>query len=154
MKPEVNFRKIEFGSDAYREALQLRHEVLRAPIGLNLYEEDLSKESDERHFGLFGANDVLVACVTAVPLSPAAAKLRQMAVSAAHQRKGYGQRIIRCLEDRLARDGVAEISMHARVSAVSFYQRLGYSMDGDPFTEVGIPHVRMRKRITSSSGAG
>ena len=144
----MNFGEMEFGSDAYREALQLRHEVLRAPIGLNLYGEDLSNERLERHFGLFDDNNALIACVTAVPQSPGKAKLRQMAVSAAHQRKGYGQRIIRQLEDHLARNGVAEISMHARLSAVSFYQRLGYSIMGDPFTEVGIPHVRMRKVLS------
>lgn len=35
--------------------------------------------------------------------------------------------------------------LHARDSALDFYLSLGYSIVGDPFEEVGIPHHRMEK---------
>ena len=41
--------------------------------------------------------------------------------------------------------------MHARMTAVGFYAKLGYTRVGDGFTEVGIPHVKMEKRLQPCS---
>jgi predicted GNAT family N-acyltransferase len=41
--------------------------------------------------------------------------------------------------------------MHARMTAVGFYTKLGYAKVGHEFREVGIPHVRMEKYIQPSS---
>ncbi len=142
----MTFTEIPYGSSAYQAECLLRHEVLRVPIGLSLRDEDLSNEWDQLHFGLFD-DDELVACVIAVVLSPTEAKIRQMAVSPEHQGKGRGRRIIEGLERHLAERGVTYFSMHARMSAVGFYLKLGYSKVGEEFTEVGISHVRMEKRV-------
>jgi len=37
--------------------------------------------------------------------------------------------------------------LHAREAAIPFYLRLGYELEGEPFTEVGIPHRRMVKLL-------
>lgn len=142
----MRFHEIPYGSPAYQAECALRHEVLRVPIGLRLHDEDLSSEGDQLHFGLFD-DDELVACVIAVVLSPTEAKIRQMAVSPEHQGKGCGRRVIEGLEGHLAARGVTYFSMHARMSAVGFYEKLGYSKIGEEFTEVGLPHVRMEKRV-------
>jgi predicted GNAT family N-acyltransferase len=47
--------------------------------------------------------------------------------------------------------GITHLLMHARLSAVGFYQKLGYEKVGGSFTEVGIPHVRMEKYIHLSA---
>jgi predicted GNAT family N-acyltransferase len=142
----MNFLEIEHGSAAYRQECELRHRVLRVPLGLSLHDEDLSQERLQTHFGLFDGG-ALVACVIAAPLSPTAAKIRQMAVSAEHQGQGCGRRIIAGLEAHLAARGVVQLSMHARLTAVGFYEKLGYARTGPEFTEVGIPHVKMEKRL-------
>jgi len=144
------FTEIPYGSEAYQAECQLRHEVLRVAIGLSLHNEDLSNERNQLHFGLFD-EDELVACVIAVPLSATEAKIRQMAVSQEHQGKGCGRRVIEGLERHLAVRGVTHFSMHARMSAVGFYEKLGYSKVGEKFTEVGIPHVRMEKVVGASN---
>jgi predicted GNAT family N-acyltransferase len=142
------FRSIEFGSDDFRKECELRDQVLRAPIGRSLYDEDLASEKRQKHFGLFDDARNLVACVIAVLLSSTEAKIRQMAVSVAYQKQGYGRQIIRSLEDHLAESGYVHVSMHARTSAVGFYEKLGYTKIGNEFFEVGIPHFRMEKRLT------
>ena len=141
----MTFAEIQHGSEAYQAECALRHEVLRVPIGLSLHDEDLSQERDQFHFGLFDGGR-LVACVIADMLSPTEAKIRQMAVSPEYQEKGCGRRIIDGLERHLAAAGVTHFSMHARMSAVGFYEKLGYSRIGEEFSEVGIPHIRMEKR--------
>ena len=146
----MTFREIEFGSDDFRKECDLRNEVLRAPIGLYLYDEDLDQEKLQIHFGLFDQCEALLACVIAVPLSSTNAKIRQMAVHREHQGKGHGRRIIHEMEDHLARRGFAHLIMHARITAVGFYTKLDYAKVGHQFMEVGIPHVRMEKYIQPS----
>ena len=101
----MNFKSIEFGSDDFRKECALRHQVLRAPTGLNLYNEELASEKCQRHFGLFDEAQHLVACAIAVLLSPAEAQIRQMAVSVSYQRQGCGRQILRGLENCLAESG-------------------------------------------------
>jgi predicted GNAT family N-acyltransferase len=38
--------------------------------------------------------------------------------------------------------------MHARKTAVVFYEKLGYTSTGNEFTEVSIPHFVMEKRLS------
>jgi predicted GNAT family N-acyltransferase len=40
-----------------------------------------------------------------------------------------------------------EITLHARENAIPFYLTLGYTLVGDWFTEVGIPHKKMIKHL-------
>ena len=38
--------------------------------------------------------------------------------------------------------------MHARDTAVPFYEKLGYLCCGEPFEEVGIAHIKMQKQLS------
>lgn len=49
--------------------------------------------------------------------------------------------------DALAR-GLSEVVLHAQLSAMGSYDRLGYAPEGEVFAEAGIPHVVMRKHLT------
>ncbi len=146
----MTFREIVFGSDDFRRECELRNAALRVPLGLNLYDENLEPERQQLHFGLFDAAGELVACVIGAPLSPTEAKIRQMAVRGDLQGKGYGRRIMQGLEAQLAHRGFRHLAMHARMTTVGFYAKLGYATVGDEFLEVGIPHVSMEKHIRPS----
>lgn len=141
----ANVRQIEYGSNEYDAACALRHAVLRAPLGLSLYDEDLTQESDHLHYGLFNDVAKLIACAVVIPLENGLAKLRQMAVSEKYQGKGAGRHLMQGIESALVEKGFQHLELHARVTAVPFYQKLGYRVTGEKFTEVGIPHVRMEK---------
>jgi predicted GNAT family N-acyltransferase len=51
------------------------------------------------------------------------------------------------VEAALAEAGVRVVLLHARVSVLGFYAKLGYLAEGDDFPLVGIPHRAMRKRL-------
>jgi predicted GNAT family N-acyltransferase len=72
-----------------------------------------------------------------------------MAVKAGYEVQGVGRRLLRSLEALLATRGVTQLSLHARISAAGFYEKLGYVRSGAPFVEVGIPHIRMEKQQQS-----
>jgi predicted GNAT family N-acyltransferase len=143
----MTFREIIFGSEAYQRECVLRQEVLRAPLGLKLDPAALALEDRDWHFGLFDEHEQLVACAIAVPLSERSVKIRQMAVHSQHQSCGLGRQLLTQIEQHLGVRGITHASLHARVTAQGFYERLGYQTSGDVFTEVGLPHVRMEKTI-------
>jgi predicted GNAT family N-acyltransferase len=39
------------------------------------------------------------------------------------------------------------MTLHARQTAVAFYERLRYAVDGEPFMEIGLPHRTMTKEL-------
>jgi ribosomal protein S18 acetylase RimI-like enzyme len=141
------FKEIAFGTDEYRLECALRNDVLRKPLGLELTAEELAREEDQLHFGLFEGDNNLVACVVAVRLSPTDARIRQMAVSPLHQRKGLGKKVMSELEANLRSRGLTNLVLHARASAVGFYERLGYTVTGDEFIDVTVAHFRMVKVV-------
>lgn len=141
-----HFRVIAHNSDDYRRACRLRQAVLRGPLGLDLFQEDLAGEADQLHFGLFEAAELL-ACVVAKPTSPTAVQLRQMAVDPTQQGRGYGRRLLGSVEPALVERGYTSVTLHARVPAIGFYEKLGYRPVGDEFEEVGIAHVEMQKDL-------
>lgn len=145
----IEVRETPFGSAAYVQTLQLRHRILRVPLGLDLFAENLAAEKDHRHFSLWQDNSLL-ACLVIVPLSERKVKLRQMAVNDQYQRRGFGQQLVARVEKQLASEGVNQIELHARVTALPFYLRSGYQSVGEIFIEVGIPHQEMIKMLNIS----
>jgi predicted GNAT family N-acyltransferase len=71
--------------------------------------------------------------------------MRQVAVAAAMQGKGVGARLVAASEDFAKEHGFQKITLHARETAVLFYERIGYQKIGERFEEVGIPHFKMEK---------
>jgi predicted GNAT family N-acyltransferase len=143
----VVFREIAFGTHDYALECRLRDEVLRKPLGLSLSDEDLSGERTQLHFGLFEPGGRMVACVIAAPISENEARIRQMAVSPPHQGKGLGRRVMTEVEAELRRRGFTRFTLRARLSAVGFYEKLGYAAAGGEFVEHGIPHVTMMRAV-------
>ena len=126
--------------------LDLRFRVLRDPLGLGPDTVRFPFEQESLHL-LAIAEGRVIGCVLFHPESASTGKLYQMAVAPEHQARGVGARLVRALEARLAREAVRGIVLHARATAVGFYERLGYAAVGPVFDEVGIPHQRMEKRL-------
>ncbi len=144
----MEYLEIEWRSEWYDKAIQLRHELLRKPLGLVFSEAELAEEANQWHFG-FAEGDQLIAVVVIVPLSPQSVKLRQMAVVQSRQREGHGAALVRSVEAVLGKRGVQRIELHARDVAKRFYEKLGYKIEGQPFIEVNIPHYKMVKTIAT-----
>ncbi|MDP6545750.1 MAG: GNAT family N-acetyltransferase [Phycisphaerae bacterium] len=140
-------REVQFGSDGYREVLAMRDRLLRAPLGLTWSKADLEGESEQLHFGLVDEDGTLMACVVVKLLDADTAKVRQMAVDEPHRGLGAGRCLLDGVEDILRKRSIRRIEMDARDTAIGFYRKLGYEIEGDEFTQVTIPHFRMTKAI-------
>lgn len=135
---------IDHGTTEYKQMVDLRFNVLRKPLGLDFSEEDLEKEKNDVLIGCFD-EEKLEGCCLLTPVGKDAFRLRQMAVSNGLQGKGIG-RVLMSFAENIARDmGKEKLLMHARKSAVGFYEKLGYEISGKEFEEVTIPHCVMEK---------
>lgn len=139
-------KMIDHGSKEYQQMVHLRNEILRKPLGLTFTQEELEKEKEEILIGAF-EDEKMLGCCMLIKESPAVVRLRQMAVLNNLQGKGIGRALMQFAEN-IARDrGFRKITMHARKSAIGFYEKLGYHVTGDEFHEVTIPHHIMEKPL-------
>ncbi|HEU5448732.1 MAG TPA: GNAT family N-acetyltransferase [Acidimicrobiia bacterium] len=82
--------------------------------------------------------------IEATPYRPrrSAIRLRGMAVDGPFQQHGIGRLLVTTVVDRLRTEGVDVLWCNARDTAVGFYARLGFEVEGDGFVlpESGIAH--------------
>jgi predicted GNAT family N-acyltransferase len=142
----LEFRVIKHGSNAYHEMVSLRDIVLRKPLGLSFTEEYLQKEINDQLIGAYTENK-LSACCILTPLNEHTVQLRQMAVDGSLQGQGIGRRLILFAEQQSKKNGFTHLMMHARKEAKGFYEKLGYTVQGPEFEEVGIAHYEMSKQL-------
>lgn len=139
-------KQIDYGTQEYSQMLNLRNEILRKPLNLFFDKGELEREKDDILIGAFEENKMLGCCLL-TRVDKDCVRLRQMAVQNNLQGKGIGASMMNYAEN-VARDaGFKRLIMHARKTAVGFYEKLGYSVAGNEFIEVSIPHFIMEKRL-------
>ncbi|MDA8018288.1 MAG: GNAT family N-acetyltransferase [Thermoanaerobaculia bacterium] len=74
-----------------------------------------------------------------------AAKLERFAILEAHRGNGYGRPLVRFVVEEARRSGHRRFVLNAQSHLQEFYESLGFQDDGERFTEVGIPHIPMRR---------
>lgn len=78
-------------------------------------------------------------------LLPGHAKLERIAVSKPHRGSGIGTALIEYMVDTARERGCSNFCVHAQAHLQSYYERLGFRVDGEPFVEAGIDHVPMTR---------
>ena len=141
--PLIEFEIIEWGSVKYNQSLALRHEVLRKPLGMIFDPSIFIEEKVDLHL-VANHGDWLVGCMILTDTGNDL-KMKQVAVANKYRRCRIGARMVALAEAKAIEMGKQKMVLHARDSALDFYLSLGYSIVGDQFEEVGIPHQRMEK---------
>ncbi|MDZ4795886.1 MAG: GNAT family N-acetyltransferase [Bacteroidota bacterium] len=137
---------IDHGSPEYRQMVKLRDDILRKPLGLGFTAEELEEEKQNMLIAAFEDEDILGCCML-VEENTQTVRLRQMAVLNDLQGKGIGRALMGFAEN-IARDqGYKILAMHARKNATGFYEKMGYKIASEEFTEVTIPHFVMEKKL-------
>jgi ribosomal protein S18 acetylase RimI-like enzyme len=130
-------KQLYYGSKEYNQMVNLRLEIMRKPLGLTFSADELQKEKDDILIGAFDEDEIDNTTV----------KLRQMAVQKNQQGMGIGESMMAFAEN-IARDkGYRILTMHARDTAIGFYEKFGYKVKGPAFIEVNINHHEMEKKL-------
>lgn len=144
----INIKTILYNSAAHKQMIELRNDILRKPLGLSFTPADFQKEQQNILIGAFEVNKIVGCCVL-TKVNERTIQLRQMAVNNEFQGKGVGKKIVQYAEKIAQEEKYETIMMHARSVAVSFYKKLGYTIEGNEFMEVSIPHFMMKKNLKS-----
>ncbi len=142
-----------YGPQLLDQVLALRYVVLRAPHGLP--PESAGFPNDDRpttlHLLAYSQSDSpseLIGCVSLMfdesHPSNDSVQLRGMAVRTDCQRSGVGRSLLQAVHE-LGRTREVTFWCNARASAIGFYDRHGWQIDG-PYFDIPVigPHVVMR----------
>ena len=139
-------KQIDHGTKEYKQMVGLRYEILRKPLNLTFEAEELEKEKNDILICVFEEEKILGCCLL-TKIDKNCVRLRQMAVQNNLQGKGIGASMMHFAEN-VARDaGYKKLIMHARKTAIGFYEKLGYKVSGNEFIEISIPHFTMVKKL-------
>ena len=81
------------------------------------------------------------------PVDNETIRMMQVAVDTIYQGEGVGRQLVQYAEKRAKEAGYSKIVMHAMLSVVSFYEKIGYQAEGDVFDEQGITFLKMVKQL-------
>lgn len=139
---------IDFGSSRYEQLVELRYKVLLEPLGLKFLDSHRDKEINYLHIGCIeNLDDKLIGGLMLIPLDDNTIRMMQVAVDTKHQGFGVGRELVTYAENRAKEAGYKKIVMHAMLTVIGFYEKLGYTQEGEIFEERGITFAKMVKSL-------
>ena len=138
---------VDFATPAFDETLRLRDDILRKPLGLEFFPEQIAEEYLDLHLACYNEDFELVGCLVLTPKDDKTIKMRQVVVREDCQRQGVGRRLVEDSELVCQERGFKKMVLNARTTAVPFYLALDYKKSGKPFIEVSIEHYKMSKAL-------
>ena len=129
------------------EYYDLRYRVLREPWNQPIGSERNEGDASEQHFALYkGIN--LFAVGRLDKCEGEKLQIRFMAVEKNEQGSGYGKMLMIEMEKYCRNNKVNEIILHARESAIPFYEKLSYQLQEPSYKLFGeIQHYLMSKKL-------
>ncbi len=143
-KNDIDFCFIEYNSDEYKEELELRNKVLRIPLEMSIYDDDLESEKNQWHLCAYKSGS-MVGVLLLAPLNHSDIKMRQVAVEPTFQHQNIGRQMVQFAENFISEKDFKRIIVHARETALIFYLKLSYKKVSDVFLEINIPHYKLEK---------
>ncbi|MBY0500416.1 MAG: GNAT family N-acetyltransferase [Alphaproteobacteria bacterium] len=140
---QIQFKIIKHDSPEYMAGIRLSEDILRKPLGLSFSQEELEKEKHYIQIAGF-IEDRVVATAVLIPEGEVL-KMRRVVVKEDLQQQGIASALVRFCETYALKNGFKEIYCHARSTAVPFYMKNYYGIEGEYFNENTIPHIKMRK---------
>lgn len=144
---ELVLKDIEFGSEEYEMTRDLRNRIMRAPIGLSIYDQDYTFEVNSRIVGAFDG-DTMLGCSIVGKMNGLYC-LDFLCVDGRLQKTGIGTVLLKDVEKWVKEVGGKEIILEARLTAQKFYEKHGYEPYGEIYLMEKSPvdHIMMRKNL-------
>lgn len=139
--------KVGNWTDLGEAALRIRSAVFVKEQGVPESIERDDQDATAVHAVVYNRLGMPIATGRLLQAGPQVARIGRMAVTRVLRAANIGREIMRVFEREAQKRGDKEIMMHAQRSAEGFYQRLGYSVRGEPFEEANLAHVEMVKKL-------
>ncbi|MFP5080351.1 GNAT family N-acetyltransferase [Pedobacter sp. JCM 36344] len=139
----MSANQVQIEQVRYELTWRIRHEVMYPNLPFEAIK--LPSDPDGIHFGLY-ANDQLTSVVS-IFNEGSIYQFRKFATLDPFQSKGYGSMLLSYIIAYIRQDGGNKLWCNARLSAIKFYERFGFSPFGEPFSEHGIDFVIMELQL-------
>ncbi|QGQ98405.1 N-acetyltransferase [Paenibacillus psychroresistens] len=136
--------RVEWGSPKYKSAVELRDKILRKPLGLNIFDDNLQEEINYYHI-CATIDLVTIGVLILKRINETTMQMKQVAVDESVRGQNVGRKMVNFAEQIAKGLGYNTIVLIARETAIPFYEKLNYLKMGDKFIEIGIPHLKMMK---------
>ena len=128
-------------------AQAIRHAVFAAEQGLPAQLMADDTDGTALHAMAFNRLGVPLACGRLLPSKDGVARIGRLATLATVRGAGLGAAVLQSLLQQARARGDREIQLQAQHSAVGFYQRAGFVLQGELYDEAGVPHQNMRRSL-------
>ena len=140
-------RELIEGFEAGQAVLELRTAVFVEEQGIAREDEWDAADADCLHVVAYNRLGQPVATARLLPTQAGVAKLGRMAVHRVLRGTGVGRSLVSALTQAAQARGDHCLRLSAQRSAQGFYQRLGFETVGQPYDDVGIPHIDMQRLL-------
>jgi YbgC/YbaW family acyl-CoA thioester hydrolase len=125
----------------------VRTEVFVQEQGIAPDDEWDAADANAVHAVLSNRYGVPMGTARLLPSQAGVSYLGRMAVTRLMRGSGLGRQLLDLLVHTAQTRGDREVRLHAQRSAEAFYRRQGFVVHGEPFDEVGIAHIEMRRHL-------
>lgn len=130
-----------YGTQVYQDGLKIRQTVFvqeqQVPMELEIDEI----EKDCFYYTSYIEGQAVATC--RVFPSERTALLQRMSVLKPFRHRHLGERLLRFVMKDMKKRGFRKMSLHAQLHAQGFYEKIGFSSEGDRFMDAGIEHTTM-----------
>ena len=142
----IRIKEIAFGSSDYKRAVTIREEILRNPLGISFSKEELEREASDIHIAGF-SDGTMIGTLVLSPQNKEIIRMRQVAVHSGYQKRGIGKQLVEFSEKVAIEQGYKKMILHSREDVIPFYTKLNYTVFGDRFESVSLPHFCMERQL-------
>lgn len=128
-------------------AQQVRRAVFIEEQGIDPADEYDAADATCDHAVVYNRLQQPVATGRLLPSEQGVATIGRMATLRVLRGSGLGAQVLEALMAQARARGDKRVQLHAQCSAQGFYAGLGYEPLGQPYQEVGIPHITMQRAL-------
>ncbi|MDB5148656.1 MAG: family N-acetyltransferase [Mucilaginibacter sp.] len=125
---------------------RLRQRVLYPDC--KLYEMEMEEDNHGYHFAAFKDNYIIA--VVSLFNKGNNWQFRKFAVDEIMQHMGVGRAVLQCITDFALASGGTRLWCNARLSAIDFYLKVGFSHTGNVFSKNGFDYEILEKELIPS----
>lgn len=134
----------DLDSQNYKDSIKIRHEVFveeqNVPVELEIDE----LEDQTSHIVIYQDGQA-ISTARIYDLGDGMYKVQRVAVIKEYRRQGVATVLMKEIEKKVYSLSGKELTLGAQNTAIPFYEKLDYEIDGAEFMDAGIPHHTMKK---------
>lgn len=138
---------VHIGSEKWHQAAAyfVRMKVFVLERDIAIQDEFDSEDHDEAVYVVLYDNDKPVATGRFIQMDEGTVRPGRIAVLNDYRGKGLGERVVKELEAYARTRGCKTSEIHGEMSAAPFYEKLGYTREGETYLEDGVPCITLKK---------